>query len=148
MLHTTTHLHQNRKAVLTRAPSYGSCNFQTVPAGSPCPSGTKPGYINGGSRRTLQALQQQPNAVGDQRKRLAANVNCLVAATHFLPLFFTHRSEPDLVRAAVDTVFISHNNPDPIAAAEFLARKSAPVFVLFFSEITVLSQVLCGASST
>ncbi len=119
---------------MTLALSYGSCNFQTVPAGSPCPSGTKPGYINGGSRRTLQALQQQPNAVGDQRKRLAANVNCLVAATHFLPLFFTHSSESDLVRAAVDTVFISHNNPDPIAAAEFLARKSSSDFVLFLQK--------------
>lgn len=107
---------------LTTAFRYGSCNFQTVAAGSPCPSGTKPGYINGGSRRTLQALQQQPHASGSQRKRLAANVNCLVAATHFLPLFLTHSSENEAVQAAVDTVFISHNNPDPIAAAEFLAR--------------------------
>jgi hypothetical protein len=49
-------------------------------------------------------------------------VNCLVAATHFLPLFLTHSSENEAVQAAVDTVFISHNNPDPIAAAEFLAR--------------------------
>jgi hypothetical protein len=101
---------------------YGSCNFQSVPPNSPCPPGTKPGYINGGSRRTLQALQQQPAAVGVQRKQLAANVNCLVAATHFLPLFLTQRSETELVAAAVDTVFISHNSPDPIAAAEFLTR--------------------------
>lgn len=101
---------------------YGSCNFQSVPANSPCPPGTKPGYINGGSRRTLQALQQQPTAVGIKRKNLAANVNCLVAATHFLPLFFVYKSESELVRAAIDTVFISHNSPDPIAAAEFLAR--------------------------
>jgi hypothetical protein len=101
---------------------YGSCNFQTVPPNAPCPPGTKPGYINGGSRRTLQALQQQPAAIGAHRKHLAANVNCLVAATHFAPLFFVYSSEADLVQAAVDTVFISHNNPDPIAAAEFLAR--------------------------
>jgi hypothetical protein len=39
-----------------------------------------------------------------------------------LPLFLVYSSEEAAVRAAVDTVFISHNNPDPIAAAEFLSR--------------------------
>jgi len=100
---------------------YGSCNFQTV-GGKVCPPNLKPGYINGGSRRTLQALQQYPLAKGAQRQALAADVNCLVAATHFLPLFLTLDDEEALVREAVLTVYISHRNPDPVAAAEFLAR--------------------------
>ncbi len=133
---------------LTRLHRYGSCNFQSVPAGAPCPSGTKPGYINGGSRRTLQALQQQPHAVGGHRKSLAANVNCLVAATHFLPLFFTHSSESDLVQAAVDTVYISHNNPDPIAAAEFLSSAPSLTPNLPFVTTTPLMQELYGESFT
>lgn len=102
---------------------YGSCNFQSVGRDATgCPPGLTPGYINGGSRRTLQALAQQPGAIGAQRKALAANVNCLVSATHFLPLFFILEDEEALVRAAVDTVYLSHNNIDPLSAAEFLAR--------------------------
>jgi hypothetical protein len=52
----------------------------------PCPAGTKPGYLNGGTRRTLEALQRYPGAAGEQRKALAADVNCLVSATHWAPL--------------------------------------------------------------
>jgi len=101
---------------------YGSCNFQTVGRDGSCPPNSKPGYINGGTRRTLAALQQYPQATGEMRKGLAANVNCLVAATHFGPLLFVATSEERLVDDAVSTVYLSHNNPDPIAAAEFLAR--------------------------
>ena len=102
---------------------YGSCNFQTVGRDAKgCPPGLKPGYINGGSRRTLQALASHPGARGDARKLLAADVNCLIAATHFLPLFFTTVDEERLVAEAVSTVYISHRNPDPVAAAEFLCR--------------------------
>lgn len=58
---------------------------------------------------------------------LAANANCLFGATHLGPLFFLLNGsgpadEELLVQQAVSTVFISHNNPDPIAASEFLAR--------------------------
>ena len=103
---------------------YGSCNFQSVGRDARgCPPNLKPGYINGGSRRTLQALEQYPGlAIGAQRKALAADVNCLVAATHFLPLFLTLDDEETLVHEAVQTVYISHRNSDPVAAAEFLAR--------------------------
>lgn len=102
---------------------YGSCNFQSVGRDAKgCPPGLKPGYINGGSRRTLQALASQPNARGEARKALAADVNCLIAATHFLPLFLTTADEERLVAEAVSTVYISHKNPDPVAAAEFLCR--------------------------
>ncbi|KAL6759738.1 ADP-ribosylglycohydrolase-domain-containing protein [Haematococcus lacustris] len=101
---------------------YGSCNFQTVGPDGQCPPGTRPGYLNGGTRRTLAALQQYPQATGQLRQRLAANVNCLVAATHFGPLLMVARSEEELVQAAVSTVYLSHCNPDPVAAAEFLAR--------------------------
>jgi len=106
---------------------YGSCNFQSVGRDAKgCPPGTKPGYINGGSRRTLQALASNPTAKGNARKALAANVNCLIAATHFLPLFLlAGDSKPDeesIVADAVSTVYISHNNADPVAACEFLTR--------------------------
>lgn len=102
---------------------YGSCNFQSVGRNAKgCPAGLKPGYINGGSRRTLQALGTNPSAKGDARKALAADVNCLMAATHFLPLFLVSANEEQLVADAVSTVFISHKNPDPVAAAEFLCR--------------------------
>ena len=105
---------------------YGSCNFQSVGRDAKsCPPGLNPGYINGGSRRTLQALAMYPNnavVVGERRKALAADVNCLVAATHFLPLFFISNDDEFLVKESVATVYISHRNPDPVAAAEFLSR--------------------------
>lgn len=102
---------------------YGSCNFQSVGRDAKgCPAGLKPGYINGGSRRTLQGLASNPGARGEARKALAADVNCLVSATHFLPLFLTTDDEERLVAEAVATVYISHKNEDPVAAAEFLCR--------------------------
>jgi ADP-ribosylglycohydrolase len=106
---------------------YGSCNFQSVGRDAKeCPKGLKPGYINGGSRRTLQSLAYNPNAKGNERKALASNANCLFGATHFLPIFLlsgdTTPDEEKLVQDAISTSYISHNNPDPIAAAEFLTR--------------------------
>lgn len=104
---------------------YGSCNFQSVGRNSKqCPPGTKPGYLNGATRRTLRALQQQPNARGQARKNLAADVNCLVAATHFLPLFFMAGSltPSQLVEHSVSTVYLSHKHHDSVVAAEFLSR--------------------------
>jgi hypothetical protein len=99
---------------------YGSCNFMSVPQGD-CPPGLNPGYINGASRQTLQNPHLQ-HLKGEDRKRAAANVNCLVAATHFLPLFFVESHESVLVEQAVSTVYLSHSNEQPVAAAEFLAR--------------------------
>jgi len=102
---------------------YGSCNFMSVGREAKgCPPGLKPGYINGASRRTLQALTQHPTATGQARRALAADVNCLIAATHFLPLFLVESDQEVLVRQAVDTVYLSHRHADPLAAAEFLAR--------------------------
>ena len=102
---------------------YGSCNFLSVGRDAKgCPPGTRPGYINGASRRTLQALAQYPAAAGQARRDLAADVNCLIAATHFLPLFLVQGDEEALLREAVDTVYISHRHADPLAAARFLAQ--------------------------
>ena len=102
---------------------YGSCNFQSVGReAKECPPGTKPGYINGASRRTLQALAQHPAAAGQARRNLAADVNCLMPATHFLPLFLVQGEQEALLREAVDTVYVSHRNADPLAAARFLAH--------------------------
>jgi hypothetical protein len=108
---------------------YGSCNFQSVGReATECPPGLTPGYLNGGTRRTLQALAEATQAAGgvvprgDARKALAADVNCLVAATHFLPLFLLEADEEALVAGAVSTVYLSHKNRDPVAAAAFLAR--------------------------
>ena len=53
---------------------------------------------------------------------MAADVNCLVAATHFLPLFLVSTDVHALVPAATSTVYLSHRNRDPVAAAEFLTR--------------------------
>ena len=53
---------------------------------------------------------------------MAADVNCLVAATHFLPLFLVSTHINDLVPAAISTVYLSHKNRDPVKAAEFLTR--------------------------
>ena len=103
---------------------YGSCNFQSVgPDIKECPPGLKPGYLNGATRRTLAALEQY-NGIADERSRmaLAADVNCMVAATHFLPLFIVMSNEEELVIAAKSTVYLSHRNRDPVMAAEFLAR--------------------------
>ena len=110
------------------AGGYGSCNFMSVGREhrGACPPGLQPGYINGATRRTLQALGGAPpgSVTGAARKALAANVNCLMPATHFLPLFLTLPLEDEarVVAAAVDTVYLSHNNEDPLAAAAFLAR--------------------------
>ena len=104
---------------------YGSCNFQSVGREftGECPPGMKPGYLNGGTRRTLDALQRYPGAKGDQRKALAADVNCLVSATHWPPLLLLpYATEEELARDAVSTVYLSHRNRDPVAAAEFLSR--------------------------
>lgn len=66
---------------------YGSCSFHNVGRdATECPPGTIPGYLNGGTRRTLEALRSFPGAVGEKRKALAADVNCLVSATHWVPL--------------------------------------------------------------
>jgi hypothetical protein len=36
---------------------YGTCNFRSVGReATACPPGTRPGYLNGGLRRTLEAL--------------------------------------------------------------------------------------------
>jgi hypothetical protein len=108
---------------------YGSCNFQSVGRDAVgCPPGLRPGYLNGGTRMTLEAVfaAMQHNGgvmpVGEARKALAANVNCLAAATHFLPLFLIESDEATLVANAVSTVYLSHGNRDPVAAAAFLAR--------------------------
>ena len=46
-----------------------------------------------------------------------------VPSSHaFLPLFLTSADEERLVSEAVSTVYISHKNADPVAAAEFLCR--------------------------
>jgi ADP-ribosylglycohydrolase len=104
---------------------YGSCNFQSVGREwvGDCPPGTRPGYLNGGTRRTLDALKRFPGATGEQRKSLAADVNCLVSATHWPPLLLLKYSNEDALAAdAVSTVYLSHRNRDPVAAAEFLSR--------------------------
>lgn len=102
---------------------YGSCNFQSVGRNAQtCPPNTKPGYLNGATRRTLEALASNPHAKGRARQQLAADTNCLVAATHFLPLFLVSADEEELVAHARTTVYLSHKNRDPLAAAEFLTR--------------------------
>ena len=68
------------------------------------------------------ALESNPNAKGEVRKSLAADVNCLVAATHFLPLFFIYSDQEELVKQSKSTVYLSHKNRDPVFAAEFLSR--------------------------
>lgn len=102
---------------------YGSCNFMSVGRqATSCPPGLKPGYLNGATRRTLEALESNPKARGKARQQLAADVNCLFGATHFLPLFLLRADEGALVRDASSTVYISHKNRDPVKAAEFLTR--------------------------
>ena len=107
---------------------YGSCNFMSVGReATACPPGTRPGYLNGATRRTLEALRGAPGARGAARRALAADVNCLFGATHVAPLLALREYASDeaaLVRDAVATVFISHKHRDPVAAAEFLARAS------------------------
>jgi hypothetical protein len=107
---------------------YGSCNFQSVGReATGCPPGTRPGYLNGATRRTLEALRGSPGARGEARRALAADVNCLFGATHIAPLLALRAYAADegaLVRDAVDTVYVSHRNRDPVAAAQFLARAS------------------------
>ena len=107
---------------------YGSCNFMSVGReATSCPPGTRPGYLNGATRRTLEALRGAPGARGAARRALAADVNCLFGATHVAPLLALREYADDeaaLVRDAVATVYISHKNRDPVAAAEFLARAS------------------------
>jgi hypothetical protein len=106
---------------------YGSCNFQSVGReATSCPPGLRPGYLNGATRRTLDALRGLPSApTGAARRAAAADVNCLFGATHIAPLLADAayaRDEAALVRDAVSTVFVSHRNRDPVAAADFLAR--------------------------
>jgi hypothetical protein len=101
---------------------YGSCNFQTALEGGVCPPGTTPGYISGASRRTLAALEQEPDAKGERRKALAAPVNCLQPATRFLPLLYVLDTEDALAAAAVSSVYLTHRDRDPVKAADFLAR--------------------------
>ena len=59
---------------------------------------------------------------GDMRKKMAADVNCMVSATHFLPLFLISKDETFLVDSSVSTVYLSHRNRDPLKAADFLSR--------------------------
>ena len=106
---------------------YGSCNFQSVGReATGCPPGMRPGYLNGGTRRTLEAVAAAAARgvapKGEARMALAADVNCLVSATHFLPLFLLDSDEATLVSDAASTVYLSHRNRDPVAAAAFLAR--------------------------
>merc|ERR1711871_471340 len=106
---------------------YGSCNFQSVGRDAvSCPPGLKPGYINGGSRRTIENIQNIRGGnrlvKGDMRKKMAADVNCMVSATHFLPLFLISKDETFLVDSSVSTVYLSHRNRDPLKAADFLSR--------------------------
>ena len=120
---------------------YGSCNFQSVgPDVKGCPPGLKPGYLNGATRRTLAALEQYPG-ITDERTRmaLAADLNCMVAATHFLPLFLVLSDEEQLVSAAQSTVFLSHRHRNPVMGAEFLAR------ALFRSRLCSRGKGLRGA---
>jgi len=125
---------------------YGSCNFQSVGRDAKgCPAGLKPGYINGGSRRTLQALAMYPDASGDRRKALAADVNCLIAATHFLPLFLTSNDEEYLVQESVSTVFLSHRNSDPLAAAAFLAHA---LYQMIFRNMDLRSSLEVASQKT
>ena len=128
---------------------YGSCNFQSVGRDAKsCPPGLKPGYINGGSRRTLQALATYPaNAVvaGERRKALAADVNCLVAATHFIPLFLISNDEEFLVKESIATVYISHRNRDPVAAAEFLSRT---IYLKIHRDMDLLEALEAAAAKT
>ena len=128
------------------ANGYGSCNFQSVGRDAKgCPPGLKPGYINGASRRTLQALAQNPTATGQARRALAAEVNCLIAATHFLPLFLVQAEQEVLVRQAVDTVYISHRHADPLAAAEFLARA---LFLIIHTGADLEGALTAAAAAT
>lgn len=108
---------------------YGSCNWMTVGRNvNTCPPHLKPGYVNAGARRTLHMLRPDPTATGSARKLLTSKANCLFAATHFLPLFFTIHDQEALIAASVDTVYIAHSHEDPIAAAEFLARSLYGMF--------------------
>jgi len=126
---------------------YGSCNFQSVGRDiKACPPGLTPGYINGGSRRTLQAISAQSNIVsGERRKALAADVNCLVSATHFLPLFFISQDEEYIVKESVNTVYLSHKNKDPLAAAEFLSRA---IYGMIFLDMDLRTALDRAASKT
>ena len=131
---------------ITRA-GYGSCNFQSAPQGV-CPPNSRPGYLNGATRHTLHTLSQYPEAQrprGEARKRVAAQVNCLVAATHFLPLFLVESRESELVAAAVSTVYLSHSHADPVAAAEFLART---VHRIVYARMPLDAAVHAAAAAT
>lgn len=124
---------------------YGSCNFMSVGREAKvCPPGTRPGYINGGSRRTLQALAGYPTPpTGRARKEAAAEVNCLVAATHFLPLFLVFGEEGRAVKESVDSVYLSHRHADSLAAAEFLSKA---LFLMLHSD-TPLEPALTAAAA-
>lgn len=124
---------------------YGSCNFISVGRNvKVCPAGTRPGYINGGSRRTLQALGSVSSApTGQARRDIAAEVNCLVAATHFLPLFLVLNEEEKLIHEAKDTIYVSHRHADPLAAAEFLSK----TLFLMLHKDTPLEEALNTAAA-
>jgi hypothetical protein len=70
-------------------------------------------------------------------------VNCLVAATHFLPLFLVFSEEGALVKEAVDTVYVSHRHADPLAAAEFLTK----ALYLMLHKDTPLEEALGAAAA-
>ena len=105
---------------------YGACNFQSVGRDATgCPPGLRPGYLNGATRRTLDAVRAHRSARGAARRALAADVNCLFGATRVAPLLAVPALAADesaLVAASVSQVFTTHRHRDPIAAAEFLAR--------------------------
>lgn len=53
---------------------------------------------------------------------MIARSNFFVSATHWMPLFAVFSDEEIVVNHCVDTVYLSHNSPDPLAASEFFAR--------------------------
>jgi len=125
---------------------YGACNFQSVGRDAAgCPPGLRPGYLNGATRRTLEAVRAAPGARGAARRALAADVNCLFGATRVAPLLAVPalaRDEGALVAAAVSQVYTTHKHRDPVAAAEFLARAA---FRLLAGE--PLPAALAGAAA-
>jgi len=100
---------------------YGSCNFQTAKDGV-CPPDSKPGYLSGATKRTLAALEREPNAKGQRRMELAALVNCVQPATRFIPLLYIFDNEDSAAAAAVSAVYLTHGDRDPVQAADFLSR--------------------------
>lgn len=121
---------------------YGSCNFQTAKDGL-CPPGTTPGYLSGATKRTLAALEREPNAKGQRRMELAALVNCVQPATRFIPLLYIFDNEDSAATAAVSAVYLTHGDRDPVQAADFLSRA---LFRIVRGE--ALDSALLGAAVT